>query len=165
MKFINVKTKNEIKELAALASKIWHEYWPCILTNEQINYMVEKYQSINAISNQLKNENYIYHIVKIKKPIGYFGVSTKSNYLFLSKFYLIKEARNNGFGKVIFKEIIKIAKENNKKSIKLTVNKNNKNTIEAYKKWGFTIIDSVVTDIGNGFVMDDYIMEYKLQEN
>ena len=45
------------------------------------------------------------------------------------------------------------------------MNKNNKNTIEAYKKWGFTIIDSVVTDIGNGFVMDDYIMEYKLQEN
>ena len=54
MKFINVKTENEIKELAALASKIWHEYWPCILTNEQINYMVEKYQSINAISGQLK---------------------------------------------------------------------------------------------------------------
>ena len=50
----------------------------------------------------------------------------------------------------------------NKQSIQLTVNKNNTNTIKAYEKWGFKTIDSAVTDIGSGFVMDDYIMEYYL---
>lgn len=45
------------------------------------------------------------------------------------------------------------------KKIQLTVNKHNINSINAYKKWGFKTIDSVVTDIGSGFVMDDYIME------
>ena len=162
MKFVNVKTENEIKKLATLANEIWQEYWPCILTNKQIDYMVEKYQSVNAISNQLKTENYIYYIAIEEKTIGYFGVSIKEKYLFLSKLYIKKESRNKGFGKIIFKKIVEIAKENNKKSIILTVNKNNKNTIEAYEKWGFRTIDSVVTDIGNGFVMDDYIMEYKL---
>ena len=41
----------------------------------------------------------------------------------------------------------------------LTVNKYNSSSIEVYKKRGFEITDAAVTDIGSGFVMDDYIME------
>ena len=64
-----------------------------------------------------------------------------------------------------FNKIKQISLELGKKKIQLTVNKNNINTIKAYEKWGFKTIDSVVTDIGYGFVMDDYIMEYSLEEN
>ena len=64
-----------------------------------------------------------------------------------------------------FNKIKQIALEYGKNKIKLTVNKNNTNTIKTYEKWGFKQIDSVVTDIGCGFVMDDYIMEYSLEEN
>ena len=67
-----------------------------------------------------------------------------------------------GYGKKAFIKIIEIAKQHNKNSIQLTVNKYNSNTIKAYEKWGFKTINSVVTDIGEDFVMDDYIMEYKL---
>ena len=52
--------------------------------------------------------------------------------------------------------------ENCYNKIRLTVNKYNQYTIDAYNKWGFKTVDSVVTDIGNGFVMDDYIMEYEI---
>ena len=34
--------------------------------------------------------------------------------------------------------------------------------MEQYKKWGFKKVDEDVTDIGNGYVMDDYILEYTL---
>ena len=44
----------------------------------------------------------------------------------------------------------------------LTVNKNNSGSIEAYKRMGFNIIDKIITDIGAGFVMDDYKMQLKL---
>ena len=47
-------------------------------------------------------------------------------------------------------------------SIRLTVNKNNKKTINAYLKDRFAIIYKAVTDIGSGFVMDDYIMSYTI---
>ena len=67
-----------------------------------------------------------------------------------------------GYGENAFKKIKEIAQKNNKKSIRLTVNKNNLNTIKTYNKWGFETIDAVVNDIGNNFVMDDYIMEFKL---
>lgn len=151
----------EIPKLAKLASNIWHEYWTEILTSEQIDYMVEKFQSEKAITNQYKNEKYTYYFIQDNnKNIGYFGVSEKENYLFLSKLYISKEYRHKGIGAKSFEKIKQIAIEKSYKSIQLTVNKYNKNTICAYNKWGFKTIDSVVTDIGEGFVMDDYIMEW-----
>ncbi len=164
MKFTEVKTTENIKYLSELAYHIWHEYWPCILSDEQINYMIDKFQSENAIKHQLKFENYIYYVIQDdnKNDIGYFGVSIKDNYLFLSKLYITKEFRHKGYGKQIFEKIIELAKEYSKSSIRLTVNKYNSNTIKAYIKWGFKTIDSVISDIGSGFVMDDYIMEYQL---
>ena len=165
MNFINIENEEEIKNLANLASEIWHEYWTVILSIEQIDYMLEKFQSNEAIKNQIKGEQYVYNMLENNGNIlGYFGVTPKEDYLFLSKLYIKKEFRKSGCGRLAFTKIKQLAQQFNKKSIKLTVNKNNTNTIKAYEKWGFTTIDSVVTDIGNGFVMDDYIMEFKLQE-
>lgn len=161
-KFIKVK-KEDIKELASLASAIWHEYWPVLLTPEQIDYMVENFQSENAINNQYDNENYTYYFIRENdKNAGYFGVSAKQDYLFLSKLYISKDYRAKGLGTMAFEKIKEIAQNQNYKKIQLTVNKHNENTIKAYLKWGFKIIDSVVTDIGSGFVMDDYIMSFEL---
>ena len=162
MSIVEVK-KEEIKELAELANEIWHEYWPCLLSEEQINYMVEIFQSKNAIKKQLEAENYSYYfLIKDNIKCGYFGISRKRDYLFLSKLYIKKEYRHQGLGKIAFEKIIEIAQTLGYSSIKLTVNKNNKNTIDAYLKYRFAIIDKAVTDIGNGFVMDDYIMEYRI---
>ncbi len=163
MNFINIKTDEEVQKLADLASEIWHEYWTVILKPEQIDYMVEKFQSFNAMKDQLENDRYIYNILEDNgNIIGYFGVSVKDDYLFLSKLYIKKDFRGLGCGKQAFNKIKQTAQQYNKKSIQLTVNKYNTNTIKAYEKWGFKEIDAVVTDIGNGFVMDDYIMEFSL---
>ena len=184
IKFQKVEN-NQIKELADLASSIWHEYWTCLLSPEQIDYMVENFQSENAIKEQIENENYTYYFIKYNKSLsngrglnfnannmsirnsgegvvtdnenaGYFGISDKGDYLFLSKLYIKKEYRHKGIGGQAFEEIKKLT---NGKPVRLTVNKHNTNSINAYKKWGFKTIDAVVTDIGSGFVMDDYIME------
>lgn len=152
----------KIKELAVLSNEIWHEYWPCILSAEQIDYMVDKFQSERALNEQIENECYSYYFIDDNNEhLGYFGISSKNkDYLFLSKLYLKKECRHLGYGKKVFEEIKLIAKNLGYNKIQLTVNKNNLNTINAYLKYGFKTIDSVVSDIGNNFVMDDYIMEY-----
>ncbi|MCM1010076.1 MAG: GNAT family N-acetyltransferase [Fusobacterium sp.] len=158
---ITYREAENIKELALLTSEIWHEYWICILSPEQIDYMVEKFQSESAITEQIKNENYTYfYILCDGEKAGYIGMSKKDDYLFLSKLYIKKDFRHKGIGTKSFDFIKDFAYKNNYLKIRLTVNKYNKNTIDAYEKWGFKTVDSVVTDIGNGFVMDDYIMEY-----
>lgn len=162
VEFIEVKNA-DIKELAALASDIWHEYWPALLSAEQINYMIENFQSEKAVIRQYQDENYTYYfITESGLNIGYFGISEQQDYLFLSKLYLSKEYRAKGIGTKTFNKVKELAASKNYKEIRLTVNKYNQNSIKAYLKWGFEVIDSVVTDIGSGFVMDDYIMSWKL---
>lgn len=154
---ITFEKVNDIKELASLASSIWHEYWTCLLSPEQIDYMVENFQSEKAIKEQIEDENYTYYFIKSdNENAGYFGISDKGDFLFLSKIYIRKEFRHKGIGTKAFDKIKELALG---KPIRLTVNKHNTNSINAYKKWGFKTIDAVVTDIGSGFVMDDYIME------
>ena len=150
---------NNIKLLADLAYEIWHEYWPCLLTEAQIDYMVDKFQSEKAIIEQIQNQNYTYYfLIQDGEIAGYTGVAQKEDYLFLSKLYLKKEFRHKGLGEKAFDKI----KNLGFKKIRLTVNKHNSSAYNAYLKYGFKVIDSVVTDIGNNFVMDDFIMEYDL---
>ena len=161
---IKFEEVNNIRELAVLADEIWHEYWTCILSEEQINYMVNEFQSEKSINKQIKNENYIYfYIISDGKKTGYIGLSKRKEYLFLSKFYIKKEYRHKGIGSIAFNFIKDFAVKESYKQIILTVNKHNKNTISASNKWGFKTIESVVTDIGNGFAMDDYIMKYVIE--
>lgn len=154
-----------MQKLSKLASEIWNEYWTLILTQAQIDYMVNKFQSFEAIKKQIENDEYIYNIIEHNgNQVGYFGVTPKTDYLFLSKFYIKKDFRGIGCGNFAFNKIMQIARQYNKKAIKLTVNKYNTNTIKIYEKWGFKTVEAVVTDIGNNFVMDDYIMKYELQK-
>ena len=41
-------------------------------------------------------------------------------------------------------------------------NKNNTKTLDIYKHLGFEIVREEVTDIGEGYVMDDYVLEYRI---
>lgn len=160
IEFIEVEN---LKELAGIASEIWHEYWINILSPAQIDYMVEEFQSERAISTQIANENYTYYFILVESAIaGYIGLRKKEDYLFLSKLYIKKSFRHKGIGTEAFEFIKTLAEALNYTKIILTVNKNNLNTINAYNKWGFKTINSVVTDIGGGFVMDDYIMQFDL---
>lgn len=56
------------------------------------------------------------------------------------------------------------AAEAGKDKITLTVNKNNLNSISIYKRMGFEIEGELITDIGGGFVMDDYLMVMRLEQ-
>lgn len=62
MNFIDIQTDEEIQKLVKLAFEIWHEYWTVILSQAQIDYMVDKFQSYDAIKNQIENDKYIYNI-------------------------------------------------------------------------------------------------------
>ena len=63
---------------------------------------------------------------------------------------------------MMLKKVFEEARNCGKKRVYLTVNKHNDHAVEVYKKTGFVIAKEAVTDIGNGYVMDDYIFEYVL---
>jgi GNAT superfamily N-acetyltransferase len=82
--------------------------------------------------------------------------------LFLSKFYILKEHRSKDIFSLGLDFMRGLCSEQQLDTIYLTVNRNNTHACEVYLHKGFKIAEKVVTDIGCGFVMDDYIMEYDI---
>jgi ribosomal protein S18 acetylase RimI-like enzyme len=160
IEFKIVDNKKAIAQVYNLAKEIWNQHYLPIIGQEQVDYMLDKFQSERAIKEQIA-EGYKYYLIIDNQidnqvEVGYFSVKDKAAKLFLSKLYVLDSFRGKGIGK----QGIKFIKSTfNNPVIQLTVNKNNFNSIAFYKKVGFKIVEDVVTDIGNGFVMDDYVME------
>ncbi len=161
-----VGTEDDIKRLALLANEIWHEYFPCILTNAQIDYMVETFQSAHALQQQIESGYRYYILYHEAKAAGYFGVCSKpDNSMFLSKFYLKQEFRGKGFATAQFHEVQRLAEQTGASHIWLTVNKYNQKAIAVYQHFGMEKIRDEVTEIGHDFVMDDFVFSIPVKGN
>ena len=159
--FFRVKTSAEIQKTADLAAEIWGEYYPEILGDEQVEYMIRTYQSADAIARGMEKGCMYFVLQYCGEDAGYFAVhpNEPEGKIFLSKLYIREAARGKGIAKAAWEKLCVIAREHGIHRVWLTVNKHNTPSIEVYKKLGFEICDSIVSPIGDGFVMDDYVME------
>ncbi|MEX0928169.1 MAG: GNAT family N-acetyltransferase [Balneolales bacterium] len=161
IKLVQVKTDTEIHAVAGLAEVIWNEYFPAIIGQAQVDYMVHKFQSREAIAAQL-NTGFLYYLINNgQDDVGYLGLVSQDSQesLQLSKLYILKDWRQQGIAREVLKEIMSDSREKGYTRLFLTVNKYNRTAIAAYEKLGFGHIGEMITDIGQGFTMDDYVME------
>jgi len=152
----------DYSKIQLLAVSIWGEHYTRIIGEEQVAYMLDKFQSVKAMKVQA-NEGYVYYCVyNDDLLVGYFSVKVDEllSELFLSKFYIAKSQRGKGFGKSVILFLKYLKKDRGLQTIRLTVNKFNSDSIKAYEKFGFKISKEVVFDIGQGYIMDDYEMIY-----
>lgn len=159
---IRTVSAGTVPEIAALAKIIWNEYFTPIIGKAQVDYMLEKFQSEQAMKAQLDSGMKYIAAYSDGELTGYSCYKLEADALFLSKLYVRSDKRGCGIGKAMFTYELEAAKSEGKSKIYLTVNKHNDSTIAAYKHMCFTTANSIVTDIGGGFVMDDYVMEYKV---
>ena len=164
---LNIAASEEKYEIISKkAFEIWNECYSSILTQGQIDYMTSTFQSASYIKNQVENEGYEYYTVYDGTEIlGYTAIKKEEKLLFLSKLYIDSKFRGRGIARIIFDFLKEYILRNNLEGIYLTVNKNNHSSINIYKHLGFKIVREEKTDIGNGYFMDDYIMEYKLDNS
>lgn len=162
--FTHVITVEEIAEVARLAAEIWREYYVSIITLEQIDYMIGKYQAVPAITDQICHQGYEYYLIYHdgSSTIGYMSVRQEEEKLFLSKFYIGKEHRGRGYASQAMAFLEQLCKDRNLSHIWLTVNRHNESSIAVYEKKGYRTVREQIADIGNGFVMDDFIMEKEI---
>ncbi len=151
-----------VAAIESLAGKIWPEYYAPIIGEAQVAYMLEKFQSKKAVLAQLQ-EGFLYYLIQNKEngDIGYMAIQPRGTELFLSKLYLLKDARGKGFSRPLLEWLKSFSQERGLSKITLTVHKRNP-SVGIYQRLGFRITGPRVTDIGNGFVMDDYHMELVL---
>ncbi len=162
VKPIELDDESSIALVETLAKKIWMDHYTPIIGGDQVRYMVGKFQSQEAIRSQLMEGNLYYLLMgELEMGMGYLCVLLKPGELFLSKFYLSGEFRGMGYGREAVDWVRGLARKNKLPKITLTVHKRNP-SVEIYKKLGFVVTGPVMTDIGNGFLMDDYRMELSL---
>ncbi len=80
----------------------------------------------------------------------------------LDKLYVLVEYQQRGIGRRLIEHVESAARADGAASLILNVNKHNTGAISAYEKCGFSVRVAVVVDIGQGFVMDDYVMAKRL---
>ncbi|MCM1523035.1 MAG: GNAT family N-acetyltransferase [Ruminococcus sp.] len=125
--------------------------------------MVEKFCSFEASKENTEKENYSYYFIKRGgEDIGYTAAKPDGERLFLSKLYLKKEDRGKKYARRVMDIYKDICRSEGYRAVHLTVNRHNENTIAAYRALGFVITGEGVTDIGGGYVMDDFYMELKI---
>ena len=157
------ETDTQVREIADLAKVIWNEHFTPIIGKDQVDYMVEKFQSYPALKEQISEGYEYYQIFSSGEFCGYTGIHPgEDNRLFLSKLYLKKESRGHHLATGAFSFLKEICRERGYSAIWLTCNKHNDNSLGVYRHFGFEIVDTQEADIGGGFIMDDYIMEYKI---
>ena len=92
-------TRENYKIIADLANIIWIEHYTPIIGDQQVAYMLEKFQSVLAIEDQVKKGTLYYLLLHQNTPVGYFSFSKNEEFLFLSKLYVLNSARGKGIGK------------------------------------------------------------------
>ncbi len=163
VRILLVETDKEIEQVAELAKEIWLEHYEPIIGREQVHYMIEKFQSVQAMKEQMEHKNYHYYrLMASDKLAGYFACCEEEEKLFLSKLYIAKNYRGMGYAREALNYMEDYCKNHDLQAIWLTVNRNNTGSIHRYEKLGFAKKYEQVADIGDGYVMDDYVMEKKL---
>lgn len=161
---IEVCSPDLVAEVETLAHRIWREHYTPFIGHDQVEHMLKEMQSAAAITHQIGHEGYRYYLVTDGqgKRVGYTGILAKDKELFLSKLYIEADHRGHGYARQVIDFIEAQARHEHLPCIALMVNKHNTGSVEAYKKLGFTITGSMMTDVGQGFFMDDYRMEKKV---
>ena len=161
---VPIRKQKDIATVSDMAYGIWREHYGRLISSGQVEQMLGELQSPQAISNQIEDEGYKYYFLKTDKEIiGYIALKHIQGQLFLSKMYILKEYRGRGYSQKVFRHLENYCRRERLDSIWLNVNRDNEGSVKAYRKGGFVVIREEVTPIGNGYVMDDYIMEKKVE--
>ncbi|WP_396181385.1 GNAT family N-acetyltransferase [Flavobacterium sp.] len=159
---MTVCNRKQLSIVRDLAYTIWPSSYIKILSEAQLDYMLDTFYSIDNLEKKMDAGQVFELLLEDTKVIGFVSYEfncKETELLKLHKIYLLPETQGKGFGKFMINEVIKIAKSNNQKGIYLNVNKYNTAKF-FYEKLGFVISKEEVIDIGNDYVMDDYVMEY-----
>ena len=155
----------DFETLAALAQQIWREHYSTIISREQIEYMLSGRFSATSLARYIDSDVRWFDVLEVNGAfIGYcsYARTTEPREMKLEQLYLLPELHGQGFGKFMLNHAEARAVALGCESLMLQVKKKNKKALQVYRGSGFELREEVVVDIGNGFVMDDFIMAKRL---
>ena len=146
-----------------MAYEIWPETYSQILSKDQLEYMLGLFYNEQKLKTEIEQGVEFILIYEDVQPAGFAAFSkTEPEVYKLHKIYVLPSQQGKGTGRFIIDEVIKAIKQVGAMALQLNVNRNN-NAKLFYEKLGFVVIREEDIDIGNGYFMNDYVMEKKLK--
>ena len=164
IKFVPAE-RHDLPVITQLAPEIWKYAYDGILSENQIAYMLDMMYAPEKLQADFDNGVKFRLIGSDGRYIGFFAFfecEEDRSVLKLDKLYLHQDFHGMGIGSQVLQYLTNCASDAGYKAVKLNVNKANATAIKAYTRNGFKKKESVKIDIGNGFFMDDFIMEKKI---
>ena len=158
-------TEADFATVASLGETIWRDHYIGMITAEQVEYMLAGRYTSEKLRAYLGAPDRWLKLLRVEgRLVGYtsWSLGPTPREMKLEQLYLLAEMKGQGLGGLMLRAVEDDARARGCASVWLTVNKGNAGSIAVYKKAGFTVREEAVFDIGNGFVMDDYVMEKRL---
>lgn len=153
----------DIAAVIELAGVIWRHHYPGIISTQQIDYMLAQRYTPEVIRAQLQSGSSWWDQALVGgRMIGFAQYELYGSAMKLDKLYLHQDFQRQGYGARLLAHVVDAARRHGSTAIRLNVNKHNAKAIAAYRKNGYEVVESVVADIGSGYVMDDYVMQKPL---
>jgi GNAT superfamily N-acetyltransferase len=156
-------TADAIDAVSTLARTVWQATYPTLISQAQIDAMLADRYAPQRIREQLDDPRHAWWVARQSDAlVGFAHAMLDESGCKLDKLYVHPAWQRRGIGAALHQEIVAWARAQQARRLWLQVNRGNTQAIRAYEKYGFHIIESRVFDIGNGFVMDDHVMERSL---
>jgi ribosomal protein S18 acetylase RimI-like enzyme len=160
IKRISISQISTVQEIAAVT---WPVAFKNILSPLQIDYMLDMMYSEASLVQQFNSGCVFFVLYEAGISNGFASVQHMSkDYFKLHKLYVLPDFQGKSAGKNLLNTVIKYVKDNGGVALYLNVNKYNIQAIEFYKKQSFIVTKEEDIDIGNGYFMNDYVMELLL---
>jgi ribosomal protein S18 acetylase RimI-like enzyme len=161
---LNIKirpvTPPDVPAISALAREIWQATYPGIITQEQIDFMLEQRYGHERLYDDLEDaDKWLDQAFQGERRVGFAFSEIYKGEFKLDKLYIHPDVQRKGVGGELIGHVAARAKKLGYPCVILAVNKRNTTAIASYKKYGFVVREAIVDDIGHGFVMDDFVME------
>lgn len=153
-------TKEELKFVQDLAHRTWPSTFKEILTPAQIKYMLDWMYNLDNLEQQFQKGQRFYAVKQNERFLGFAAIELnhpEPGQVKLHKLYVLPDQHSKGLGKMLIEYIFGVVKKENMQSVVLNVNRYN-TAVNFYKHCGFSILKEEIIDIGNGFIMDDFVM-------
>ena len=161
---IRLLQKKELSLTRDLAEKIWPSTYGDIISQEQLHFMLEWMYSNDALEKSFDKGNEFYGAFDNDLPLGFLELeflNEEADSVKLQKIYVLPSEQNKGIGKNFLQLALLRAKNRGARNVILQVNRANK-AVQFYLNNNFCIIREEDFPIGNGYYMNDYVMEKPL---
>ena len=155
--------KTDINVISTMARAIWPETYSSIISDAQIKYMLNLFYSHESLEKQFDDHHIFYIALMNAETVGFasYAHDNKTGVYKVHKLYVHPMLHGKGFGKKLLDRIIADVKPAGATAIRLNVNRQNR-AIDFYKRYGFELVGEEDIAIGEGYFMNDYVMEKKI---